>query len=112
MRVKEPVEDHLSCGAFVDNSSGSTVPEVVNKKLEEELGPELATLSSKNKTRHFPEVTMASGKTNTQLHFSGCSVTRIPSLSVVRLTDIENSCSAKDSSDLYVAYDAALTNTS
>jgi hypothetical protein len=47
MRVKEAVEEHLFCEALVDNWPDSAVPERINQNLEEELGPELAVLSSK-----------------------------------------------------------------
>ena len=45
--VLEAVEEYLFCGALVDNSPDSAVSEGVNENLKEELGPELAALSSK-----------------------------------------------------------------
>ena len=49
MRVKEAVEEHLFCGALVDNSPRQCCSKRIHDNLEKELGPELSALSSKQK---------------------------------------------------------------
>jgi hypothetical protein len=47
INVKEAVEEHLFCGALIDNSPASAVTEGFDENLEEECGPEFAALFSK-----------------------------------------------------------------